>query len=171
MPNILQLGGFVFGAIAGLVLLVATQKGQEPEPEPKKPQRRTIVINGTVSGDIYDRLFSDFQKASRDEASIDLVLNTNGGNSLTCQYLCSILVNYRFPITVWIPYLAQSGGTMLALCAMAHPESRIVMGEFAFMTKCDTLTGDDNISYRPQVLWKARERSMGTAVEIGRAHV
>ncbi|MGI5826265.1 MAG: SDH family Clp fold serine proteinase [Patescibacteria group bacterium] len=64
--------------------------------------------------------------------SIDLVIHTPGGIELAVEQIAYALLNHPAKVTVFVPHLALSGGTLLALAA-----DQIVMDENAFLGRID----------------------------------
>ena len=63
---------------------------------------------------------------------IDLVIHTPGGIELAVEQITYALLNHPAKVTVFVPHLALSGGTLLALAA-----DQIVMDENAFLGRID----------------------------------
>lgn len=67
---------------------------------------------------------------------IDLILHTPGGLILPAQQIGYALLGHRAPVTVFVPYYAMSGGTLLALTA-----DTIVMDRNAVLGPVDPQVG------------------------------
>lgn len=63
---------------------------------------------------------------------IDLVVHTPGGVELAVEQVVNALISHPAKVTVFVPHLAMSGGTMLAIAA-----DEIVMSRQAFLGRLD----------------------------------
>jgi ClpP class serine protease len=70
------------------------------------------------------------------EVPIDLVLHTPGGLVLASYQIARALNRHRGKVTVFVPYYAMSGGTLIALAA-----DEIVMSEHALLGPTDPQIG------------------------------
>ncbi|GIW10218.1 MAG: hypothetical protein KatS3mg061_1275 [Dehalococcoidia bacterium] len=67
---------------------------------------------------------------------IDLILHTPGGLVLAAEQIALALARHPSRVTVFVPYYAMSGGTLIALAA-----DEIVMNEFAVLGPVDPQLG------------------------------
>lgn len=67
---------------------------------------------------------------------IDLIIHTPGGLQIAAEQIAAALLRHRGPVTVFIPYYALSGGTLIALAA-----TRIVMDQNAVLGPVDPQLG------------------------------
>lgn len=67
---------------------------------------------------------------------IDLILHTPGGMVLAAEQIALALQRHEAKVTVFVPYYAMSGGTLIALTA-----DEIVMGEHAVLGPVDPQVG------------------------------
>jgi len=95
-------------------------------------ERSTVVLGyvtasrGTIGAQVgYEviRLFREILGQAGRVKKIDLVLITRGGNVLTPLRLISLLREFGEEVSVLVPYMAHSAGTLIALGA-----DEIVMG-------------------------------------------
>jgi ClpP class serine protease len=70
------------------------------------------------------------------EEPIDLILHTPGGLELAAEQIARALADRKSPVTVFIPYYAMSGGTLIALAA-----DKIVMDSNAVLGPVDPQIG------------------------------
>jgi ClpP class serine protease len=70
------------------------------------------------------------------EEPIDLILHTPGGMELAAEQIARALVDRKSPVTVFVPYYAMSGGTLIALAA-----DKIVMDPNAVLGPVDPQVG------------------------------
>ncbi len=68
---------------------------------------------------------------------LDLVLHTPGGVVLASVQIAKALRRHRGKVTVFVPYYAMSGGTLIALAA-----DKIVMSEYAMLGPVDPQLGE-----------------------------
>ncbi len=66
------------------------------------------------------------------EKPVDVILHTPGGDLLPAIQIARALKRHKGPVTVYVPFYAMSGGTLIALAA-----DRIVMGEGASLGPVD----------------------------------
>lgn len=64
-----------------------------------------------------------------------VILHTGGGLAVACAQIADAML--KRDTTVVVPYMAYSGGTLIALCA-----KRLMMGEFAALTPVDPMMGE-----------------------------
>lgn len=93
------------------------------------PVARYIDINDS------ERIISVIQMTDPD-IPIDIILHTPGGLALAALQIASALKKHRGKVTVYVPYYAMSGGTLIALTA-----DEIVMGEHSSLGPVDPQIG------------------------------
>lgn len=93
------------------------------------PVMRYIDINDS------ERIIGIIQTTDPD-IPIDIILHTPGGLALASLQIASALKKHRGKVTVYVPYYAMSGGTLIALAA-----DEIVMGEHSMLGPVDPQIG------------------------------
>lgn len=93
-----------------------------------------------VPGDIYPAITFDHAidilEQLRDtdpNGPVDIVLHTLGGFSLAAEIVAAALKAHKGTVTAYVPYIAMSGGTMLALAC-----DRVMLGKNALLGPIDT---------------------------------
>lgn len=115
-----------------------------------------------VPGDIYPAITFDqaidILEQLRDadpNGPVDIVLHTLGGYSLAAEIVAGALKAHKGTVTAYVPYIAMSGGTMLALAC-----HRIMLGKNALLGPIDTqYSGYPASAY--EKLLRAKENAIG----------
>lgn len=127
----------------------AVENGSEEEP----PARKIILINHRVQEgtNFYGLDFGgnqghltqkdaikviDILRDIPENATVDIVLNTNGGSMQAAEVIINALHNHKGKIRVYIPHYAASAGTMLALIA-----DDVYLGKNAYISPIDPQMG------------------------------
>jgi hypothetical protein len=102
----------------------------------------TIVLNESIYTDIVESII---KKISRMKGELNLVLHTNGGKVCSTIMLIKALNEYKYPIHIWIPKKAFSGGTFIVLALLGKKDVTVTMARYAFLSPTDPIS-DENVS-------------------------
>lgn len=115
-----------------------------------------------VPGDVYSAITfdqaTDILEQLRDadpEGPVDIVLHTLGGYSLAAELVAAALKAHKGKVTAYVPYIAMSGGSMLALAS-----GSINLGKNAMLGPIDTQYSGYPASAYERLL-KAKSNAMG----------
>jgi ClpP class serine protease len=115
-----------------------------------------------VPGDVYPAITfdqaTDILEQLRDtdpEGPVDIVLHTLGGYSLAAELVAGALKAHKGKVTAYVPYIAMSGGSMLALAS-----NKIFLGKNALLGPIDTQYGGFPASAYERLL-KAKANAVG----------
>lgn len=120
-----------------------------------KVSRKIIIINHRVSGGYLSTFGIDFggedsghltQKDATqiidilsgvpDKTTIDIILNTNGGDMQAAEVIINALNSHYGKVRIYIPHYAMSAGTIISLAA-----KEIYLGKNAYMGPIDPQIG------------------------------
>jgi len=103
------------------------------KPGPKRTPRRNPIVLAPGCGLIAGKELHMVQRALKlAEGPVDVIIHVWGGVIAAVDPIVHALVAYPGRVTVHVPYMAYSGGTMVALAA-----DTIVMGEYAILGPVD----------------------------------
>lgn len=150
----------------------AVEQTEEARKALEKRNGLTMVVDvihdltstkGLVPFDIYPAITFDnaidILEQLRDadpDGPVDIVLHTLGGFSLAAEIVTGALKAHRGRTTAYVPYVAMSGGTMLALAC-----KYIVLGKNALLGPIDTQYNGYPASAYERLLKDKKENAIG----------
>lgn len=132
-------GSIGLAAFAGLVAAgVLLTRPQPPKPaQPVRAPKNTPLILAPPDGLIQGRDLHRVQQHLRHaDGPVHIIVHVYGGVVSAVDPIVHALVSYPGKVSVYVPYMAYSGGTLVALAA-----DRIVMGEYAVLGPVDPQIG------------------------------
>lgn len=130
--------------------------------------------------EINDDMFEDLQQLltsieNNDDKEINIIIDTGGGDENATINICKIFIEFKKKtnkkINVYIPYIAMSGGSMIAL-AIAD---KLYIGSYALMGPIDTLmpiTTEEDTEYYPEhILTKIGKNTISEEKELAKIKV
>lgn len=98
----------------------------------KQQSSLTSLFSGEyITSESSEKFLRELRRADPAQP-VDIILHTTGGALLAAEQIAFALRNHTGPTTVFVPYYAFSGGTLIALAA-----DKIVMGANAFLGRID----------------------------------
>jgi hypothetical protein len=72
--------------------------------------------------------------------SMDLVVDSEGGNVGSVQAIISLLLDFQGEIRTWVPFRAHSGATLITLCMLS--KGTVTASSLAFFSPVDPILND-----------------------------
>lgn len=132
-------------AIGASVLLAATGIAwwvRRGAPAPLLPSTVIPVVSPIITVDVAEEVLSHMEHLLPDE--VTLVLHTDGGEVTACVLIADALRKFRHSTAI-VPYMALSGGTLIALNA-----TRLQLGKNAALSAVDPVIAGQRARHIPK---------------------